>query len=61
MRLWPGKRNGNHSEDVSRLRDSIWSAPGTDGAVGGTQPPAWSCTYCHQARPPYLYSDDGQA
>ena len=61
MKLWPGKRNGNSSEDVSRLADSILSAPGTDDEIRDTHTPAWSCVYCHQARPPYVYSDDGKA
>lgn len=61
MRLWPSKRNGNSSEDVSRLADSIWSAPRTGDVAAGTHPPAWRCVYCHQARPPYVYSGDGTA
>ena len=61
MRLWRGKRNGDSTEEGSLLGDSIWSAPGPDDVAAGTHPPAWICVYCHQARPPYVYSDDGTA
>ena len=61
MRIWPGKRNGHGRDDVSRLANSVWSAPGPDDAAAGTRAPAWRCVYCRQARPPYVYSDDGEA
>ena len=61
MRLWPGKRNSDHTEAASGRADSILSAPGPDDAAAGTHPPAWSCAYCQQARPPYVYSADGKA
>ena len=61
MRLWPRKRNGSCNEDPSRLGNSILSAPGPDDAAARTRSPAWSCEYCAQARPPYVYSDAGKA